>query len=179
MNSDLTLSSTFGLTLLLFIGLVFFIRASTKDRTERAYYRAQMSDVDLLEALRTYFDNRAYQVTAIDQASGCITLEGTVRASVFLAVFLGALAGVGLWCLALVTTIELPQWGSWPYLLLGLAPCASWFYWQGANRTESVSFQLQEEDETADTQAKLQVTAHRDELIMLESQLPLKRIKAE
>ena len=39
--------SIFTLTVVLAIGLVFFIRASTKDRTETALYATEMDDVSL------------------------------------------------------------------------------------------------------------------------------------
>jgi len=174
--------SIFGLTFVLAIGLFFFIRASTKDRTETARYVTQLDDVTLLEKLQGYFANRVYRVTQVDADSGQISLEGMVGASVFLAIFLGGLAGVGLLCLALVLTISAPQLGNWPYGLLLLAPLASWFYWRGATRVEQVSFQVSPAiagPDSAPPQTQLQVTAHRDELATLVSQIPLKRQEAE
>ncbi|WP_204140597.1 cofactor assembly of complex C subunit B [Halomicronema sp. CCY15110] len=172
--------SIFGLTFLLFIGLFFFIRAATKDRTETALYVTPLSDVTLLEKLQEYFANRAYRVKVVDPESGQIALEGNVGASVFLAVFLGGLAAVGLLCLALVVVISAPQLGYWPYVLLGFSPLASWFYWRGANRLEQVSFCVLPSDEPAQTTGQtvatqLRVTAHRDELATLAAQLPLKQ----
>ncbi|MEO1093358.1 MAG: cofactor assembly of complex C subunit B [Cyanobacteria bacterium J06638_28] len=183
MNFNPTLSSTFGLTLLLFIGLGFFIRASTKDRTEVALYASELDEVTLLETLGKYFDGRAYQVTQIDQDEGRISLQGMVKASIFLASFLTLLAGVGLLCLSLITTIEFPQSGYWPYSLLLLAPVATWFYWRGATRLETVDFELNPSEFSTPDSSKgnsfLRMSAHRDELIVLESKLPLKRIEAE
>ncbi|RZM74883.1 cofactor assembly of complex C subunit B [Leptolyngbya iicbica] len=172
--------SIFGLTFLLFIGLFFFIRASTKDRTETALYVTALSDVALLEKLQEYFANRAYRVKVVDPESGQIALEGNVGASVFLAVFLGGLAAVGLLCLALVIVISAPQLGYWPYALLGLSPLAAWFYWRGANRLEQVSFCVLPSDETTQAadqavETRLKVTAHRDELATLVAHLPLKQ----
>lgn len=176
--------SIFGLTFLLAIGLFFFIRASTKDRTETALYVTALEDVTLLEKLQQYFSRRAYRVTAVHPESGKISLEGQVGASVFLAIFLGGLAGIGLLCLALVLTMAAPQLAAWPYGLLLLSPLASWFYWRGATRVEQVSFQVltddgERSDEAAAVNTRLQVTAHRDELASLRSQLPLKRQEAE
>jgi hypothetical protein len=172
--------SIFGLTFLLFIGLFFFIRASTKDRTETALYVTALPDVTLLEKLQEYFARRAYRVTVVDPESGQIALEGNVGASVFLAVFLGGLAAVGLLCLSLVVVISAPQLGYWPYALLGLSPLASWFYWRGANRLEQVSFCVLPSDEPTHAtgqagETQLRVTAHRDELATLAAQLPLKQ----
>lgn len=182
---EAALPSAFGLTLLLLIGLGFFIRASVKDRTETARYRTTMDEVALMEALQAYFADRAYGVTEIDEASGQITLAGKVGASVFLAVFLGSLAGIGLFCLALVLAIAFPRLGYFPFSLLVLSPLASWFYWRGATRVEQVTFQLMpvaENHETppqASNDTHLTVSAHRDELAVLESQVPLKRIETE
>jgi hypothetical protein len=182
--SNFTLPSTFGLACLLFIGLVFFIRASTKDRTEVVVYCSDLDDVELITSLQRHFSKRAYRVTGVDEALGEISLAGTVGASKFLAIFLGVLAGIGLFCLGLILTIALPQLGYTPYLLILLAPAASWFYWQGATREETVKFRLlptettvEENDVTSPT--RLTVSAHRDELAVLESQVPLKRIGAE
>jgi hypothetical protein len=179
--------SIFGLTFLLFIGLFFFIRASTKDRTETALYVTSLPDVALLEKLQQYFADRAYRVTAVNSDSGEIALEGRVGASIFLAVFLGGLAGVGLLCLALVLAIASPQLGYGPYGLLLCAPLASWFYWRGANRLEQVSFRVlapSTRDESGSDlisgpETRLQVTAHRDELATLVSQMPLNRQEVE
>lgn len=179
--------SIFGLTFLLAIGLFFFIRASTKDRTETALYVTTLEDVTLLEKLQQYFSRRSYRVTEVNPQSGKISLAGQVGASIFLATFLGSLAAIGLLCLALVLSLSAPQLGTWPYGLLLLSPLASWFYWRGATRVEQVSFQVltgkgEEPYPSAAASAGktgLQVTAHRDELAALAAQLPLKRQEAE
>lgn len=178
----LTLPSTFGLTCLLFIGLGFFIRASIKDRTEVATYLSELNDAELLAKLQNHFSRRAYRVTHLDSEAGQITLEGTVGASVFLACFLGGLAAIGLFCLALVLTIAAPQLGYLPYLLIALTPAVPWFYWNGAARVETVTFQLQSSEHSTSThpsKTQLKISAHRDELIALESAIPLKRAGVE
>ncbi len=174
---DVALPSAFSLTFLLFIGLTFFIRASTKDRTEQAQYLTDLNDVELMTALQDYFAKRAYQVTQVDETTGQISLVGMVQASPFLAVFLGLLAAIGLLCLALVVTIAIPDLGSIPYGLLLLAPLASVFYWKGATRPESVVFRLlsSETEKEGSPKTALRIRAHRDELAVLESKLPLKR----
>jgi len=185
LTHDFALPSAFGLTFLLFVGLSFFIRASTKDRTETAYYRSDLEDVPLLEALQRHFADRAYRVTQVEADQGQISLEGMVRASLFLAIFLGGLAAIGLFCLALVLAIAFPQGGYFPYLLLLASPVASWFYWRGSTRAETVTFQLLNSEDTDLSQpserpnCQLRVSAHRDELIALESRVPLKRIETE
>lgn len=180
---DFALPSTFGLTVLLFVGLGFFIRASTKDRTETAVYVSELDDVMLLETIQRHFVDRAYQVTGVEPDKGRMSLKGMVSASIFLATFLAMLAGIGLFCLALVFAIAFPGWGNIPYLLLLATPVAPWFYYKGATRLESVSFQLaagEAEDSVAQSEeTRLFVSAHRDELIALEAQVPLKRTEAE
>lgn len=175
---NLALPSAFGLTCLLFIGLGFFIRASTKDRTQTASYLSELDDVTLLETLQGYFADRAYRVTSIEPDLGRISLEGMVKASTFLAVFLSGLAGVGLFCLALVLAIAFPDWGYKPYLVVVMTPIAPWFYWKGATRLESVTFQLEMPVSSRHGMTQLTVCAHRDELISLESQVPVKRLEA-
>ena len=100
-----------------------------------------------------------------------------------MAVFLGSLAGIGFACLALVLAIAYPQLGYWPYGLLVLSPLASWFYWQGSTRVEQVDFQVRSTaDSISDVErsvTQLWVSAHRDELAVLESQLALKRQETE
>ncbi|MEL6385611.1 MAG: cofactor assembly of complex C subunit B [Cyanobacteria bacterium J06626_18] len=188
MTFDFALPSAFGLTFLLFIGLGFFIRASTKDRIETATYITDLDDVALLEKVQNHFTTRAYRVAQVEPDLGRMSLQGMVKASVFLAVFLGLLAGIGFFCLALVLTIAFPNWGYAPYGLLLATPIAPWFYWKGATRPETVTIQLDagenelstldalSEDEAS---SKLLVSAHRDELFALEAQTALKRIEAE
>jgi hypothetical protein len=184
MTVDFALPSAFGLTLLLLVGLGFFIRASTKDRTETALYVATLDEVSLMAALQKYFASRAYRVTAVNDNTGQIFLAGTVRASIFLAIFLGSLAAIGLFCLGLVLAIAFPGLGYSPYGLLVLSPIASWFYWRGSTREEQVSFQLIDSTtalpiSTAEDETLLSMSAHRDELAVLESQVPLKRVETE
>lgn len=155
------LSSTFFLTLLMMIGLVFFIRASTKERIEVVQFAIAQPLDDALDKLQTYFLQRSYQ--AIDQDSDqdsdhthpastmqtriqCTTkrvFEGRVRPSIFLAILLFVLATVGCLCLALVLSILLPQWGAFVWFLVVLAPAASLFYWKKSSRVEQVSFKVE------------------------------------
>lgn len=169
------LASTFLLTLLLAVGLFFFIKASVKDRTERVKLTADRAEETLLAQLQQYFSQRAYRVTAIDATQHQVTFEGVVRASWFLAIFLTILSAVGLLCLALVLSMLLPQGGE---LFLGfvlLSPLAGLFYWKKAERSEQVSLKLEALASSGTTaQSLITVTAHRDELIALQRALDLK-----
>jgi hypothetical protein len=170
MNSVLT--STFIITLLLTVGLFFFIRASTKDRIEQMVLETSDSEAVLLPRLQAYFADRAYRVTAVDRDTDIITFEGSVRPSVFLASLLTGLAAIGAMCLALVLSMLFPTVG-WAFLVLMLvAPLAGWFYWQGSSRVERIRLKVE-----AQTDAKLptaiKISGHRDELAVFQETLQL------
>jgi hypothetical protein len=172
------LSSTVLLTLLLSVGLFFFIRASTKDRIQVIKLVTEQPEESLLEQLQTYFTHRAYRIAAVDAATNQVTFEGFVRPSVFLAVFLTLLAAVGCLCLALVLTFLFPAWANVLPGLIVLSPIAGVFYWRKSARPEQVSLRvakLQSEDESV--QNLLTVTAHRDELAELQRALNLKALE--
>ncbi len=188
------LSSTFLLTLLLAVGLFFFIRAATKDRTQVAEFSSAQSPDALRQAVLQYLLQRAYRpveggddstVDASDTdasdtdagadgtttGEGWLRLKGHVRPSLFLAIFLGGLAAVGGLCLSLVLAILFPQQAQWFLGLLAIAPLAALFYWQRAGREESVAFRVSSLSDSE--QASLTFKAHRDEIIQLAANLPL------
>jgi len=169
--------STFVLTLLLAIGLFFFIRASIKDRTQQEQLIAEQEADPLLMQIQQYFASRAYRVTELNRENNQITFEGLVRPSWFLAIFLTLLTAVGLLCLGLVLSIAIPNTGKLPWGLVLLSPLAGWFYWQGARRPEQVSLKLDavlDQGKGNQTQSLITVTAHRDELATLKQALHLK-----
>lgn len=59
------ITSTLLLTLLLMVGLFFFIRASIKDRTEQVELLAKEPEESIFERLQTYFEQRAYRITTV------------------------------------------------------------------------------------------------------------------
>lgn len=163
--------STFILTILLMIGLFFFIRGSIKDRTEIVTLQCQDTEDNILSYLRDYFINRSYQVKAIDPQQNKVTLEGMVAPSNFLAVFLSFLAGCGLFSFALVLSMLFKTPSTTFLALLIFAPLAGFFYWRGASKIETVAFRLDSNSqESQDTVITIQ--AHRDELIQLQSVFP-------
>jgi hypothetical protein len=191
-DASTVLPSTLFLTVLLGIGLFFFIRASTKDRIEELrWFVADPEDDRLRDRLRTYFASRAYRVIATDPERNSVTFEGWVRPSVGLAVFLTGLAAVGLLCLGLVVALTLPQLGPWPLGLAAIAPIAGGFYWRRSGRLEQVQLRIeaaqqtdaaaQQADGTSPRPSELQTEtggevvaiAHRDELAALRSFLNL------
>jgi hypothetical protein len=181
--NTLALTSTLFLTGLLLIGLLFFIRASAKDRTQVSRLQAEQPEAVLIEQLQQYFSQRAYRIAAVDATQNQVTFEGLVRPSLFLAVFLTALAGIGILCLALVLSLLLPRWGSvFPGLTL-LSPLAGLFYWKQSERREQVLLQIEPLPPTNDIDRPplnlLTVTAHRDELAELQRALSLKPLETE
>lgn len=172
------LLSTALLTLLLLVGLFFFIRASTKDRTEVVKLIAAQQEEPLFEQLQQYFQQRAYRLAAVDAGLEQITFEGFVRPSVFLAIFLTILAAIGIFCLSLVLTFVFPDAASVLPALVLLAPVAGLFYWQKAGRQEQVSLKV-ETLSGAEPKSLLTVTAHRDELAELRRALGLREFEEE
>ncbi|NET34982.1 MAG: cofactor assembly of complex C subunit B [Cyanothece sp. SIO1E1] len=174
------LSSTFLLTLLLTVGLFFFIRASVKARLKTAKLLSKETGDALLSQLEQYFTQRAYQIVAIDATQNQVTLSGMVRPSLFLAIFLTLLAAIGMLCLALVLAMVFPQPSeSWLGLIL-LSPLAGAFYWKKSGRQEQVSFKVEpaSNPETV-SNCLLTITAHRDELTELQRALPFKKLEEE
>lgn len=176
------LASILFLTLLLVIGLAFFIRASIKDRTEAACFSAPVETVSLLKQLQAHFEDRAYQATNFNSDKSEMTFVGIVKASVALAIFLSTLAAVSLGCVNLVLYILFPNTQPTALGTVLLSPLAGFFYWKGAQRTETVRVIITETEHTSElTQQKphshfthFKVCAHRDEIATLQSKMNLK-----
>jgi Cofactor assembly of complex C subunit B len=169
------ISSTFLLTLLLMVGLFFFIRGSIKERTQQIKLMIQASEEEILQQLQDYFSSRAYQLASVDAEQHQVVFEGTVRPSWFLAIFLSVLATIGLLCLILVLSFLHPSesGANWFLGLILLGPAAGAFYWRGAKRLEKVFLKTESlliEGQELKTLAI--VTAHRDELAELQKAFP-------
>nr|WP_255516195.1 cofactor assembly of complex C subunit B [cf. Phormidesmis sp. LEGE 11477] len=172
------------LTGLMVIGLVFFIRASTKDRIEVAQFGSTQPPEPLQQAVMDYFQGRAYRqieptpaeaskkqpVVAALTDDSAVTVAGLVSPSWFLAVFLSALAAVGFACLALIVVTLFPGWGRVMFVLVAASPLAGVFYWRKSSRPEKVVFRV-ETAEAEDFASKLTVRGHRDELAELKNAL--------
>ncbi|MBD2089434.1 cofactor assembly of complex C subunit B [Microcoleus sp. FACHB-1515] len=170
------LTSTLLLTLLMLIGLVFFIRASTKDRIQVARLTSNQPQIELLEQLQAYFSDRAYKIAKVEADRNLVTYEGFVRPSVFLAVFLTALAAAGILCLALILATLLPSLGNALPALALLSPLAGWFYWTRSSRPEQVLLQVETPENAPSI---VTVTGHRDELAELQQALRLEKLEVE
>jgi hypothetical protein len=167
------------------IGLVFFIRASTKHRIEVAQFTSVQQADALRQAVMSYFYSRAYQPPSstpdkLPKAAAIITdgttLVGLVSPSLFMAIFLSGLAAVGFACLALIVATLFPSWGGWLLGLVAASPLAGVFYWQKSSRPEMVVLRVDSllgesdlgESDNAQWISKLTVQGHRDELEDLE-----------
>jgi len=168
------LPSTLLLTLLLAVGLIFFIRASTKDRTEIVQLVSEQDEATLMPQLQEYFRSRSYRVAAVDREKNQVAFEGFVKPSWFLAVFLTLLASAGLACLALVLSMVIPSVGTLFLGIVLLSPLSGIFYWKKAGRLEKVSLKLEANPSQQHFSSKLTVIAHRDELTELQRTLQLK-----
>lgn len=197
MSSELVLPSTFFLTLLLMVGLFFFVRASIKDRTELMDWLADAPGEEVLSQVESCLTGRAYRITQVYPEDAKAVYEGLVRPSLGLAILLVSIVALGLMALSVVLSMTLPEIGPKFTGLVLLSPLAGFFYWRGAERVEQVIVQVAEKSATEKTvaeqssisdkssetaavlpgeslriQTKLRISAHRDELIALQSALP-------
>jgi type IV secretory pathway VirB3-like protein len=161
------LPSTLMLTLLLSVGLFFFIRASTKDRTEAAQLVSEQDEATLMSQLREYFRARSYRVAAVDPEQNQVIFEGNVRPSWFLAIFLTVLAATGVLCLSLVLSQLFPSLSVFFLGMVLLSPLVGISYWKKAKKLEKVSLKVETTESESPSSSTITVTAHRDELIEL------------
>lgn len=172
------LSSTFLLTLLSLVGLLFFVRASVKDRTQTTKFVSDLSEEALAGQLQQYFSQRAYRIVDVDAEQNQVAFEGVVRPSWFLAIFLTLLTVVGMACLALVIATLFPANSFIPFLSVLLAPLTGVFYWRKAKRPEQVFLRIDSEQcDNQLGQSVITVVAHRDELAELQRSLTLKPVQ--
>jgi hypothetical protein len=164
-----TTSSTLLLTLLLAVGLVFFLRAASKDRTTTVEVRSSRPPLEVLPALSTWLEQRGWQAETSNPERRSLRFHGSVRSSPWLAVLLSLLGSLGAGSLGLVLRQLLPGLGWWPLLLALLGPLAGWLYRRRAAREETVELRLISHDQA--TGSALRLRAHRDELIALEQEL--------
>ena len=165
-----SLNSTLLLTILLSIGLFFFLRASSKDRTTIIEISSSKTPVEVLTILCDWLKERGWQQTGGDSEKKILIFKGQVVSSKPLAVFLGILGGFGSCSLGLVIVQLYPSLGWWPILLtLVGAPLSGIIYFKKSQREENFEFRLINSEDNQKTQLRLK--AHRDELISLENEL--------
>ena len=165
-----SLNSTLLLTILLAIGLFFFLRASSKDRTTTVEISSSQQPIKVLNSLYEWLNLRGWKQTGGDFEKRILIFKGQVVSSKFLAVFLGFLGGFGSCALGLVIIQLYPESGWWPFLLGFIGgPLSGIIYYKKSAREEKFELRLINEDDTNSTLMRLR--AHRDELISLENEL--------
>jgi type IV secretory pathway VirB3-like protein len=168
------LPSTFLLTLLLSVGLFFFIRASTKDRIQTVQLVSEQDEATLMSQLQEYFRSRSYRVAEVDREQNKVIFEGNVRPSWFLAIFLTLLAATGIVCLSLVVYLLFPNLSTPILAMVLLSPLSGLFYWKKSGRLEKVSLKVETTQSKQTSSSKITVVGHRDELNELQRTLQIK-----
>ena len=165
-----SLNSTLLLTILLAIGLFFFLKASSKDRTTIVEISSSQQPVKVLNDLCEWLILRGWKQTGGDFDQRILIFKGQVISSKFLAIFLGILGGFGSCALGLVIIQIYPLLGWWP-ILLGFigGPLSGVIYFKNSSREEKFELKLINKEDDAKTLMRLR--AHRDELISLENEL--------
>ncbi len=165
-----SLNSTLLLTILLAIGLFFFLRASSKDRTTIIEFSSSQKPLEVLNVLCEWLNLRGWQQTGGDSEQRILIFKGQVVSSRLLAIFLSILGGFGSCALGLVIIQIYPELSWWP-ILLGLigGPLSGIVYFKKSAREEKFELRLISREEEAITFMRLR--AHRDELISLENEL--------
>ncbi|MCL2928756.1 MAG: cofactor assembly of complex C subunit B [Trichodesmium sp. St16_bin4-tuft] len=173
--NNTALISSFILTFLSSIGLIFFIKASVKPRTKNLKLIAEQEAELLLKQLKEYFSERAYRIIDVNAAKNQLTFEGIVRPSWFLAFFLTLLAALGALCFGLAISMLVPESSKYLLWLVLVSPLAGIFYWQKSKRPEKVELRLEGIlTEGSQSKSLLSITGHRDELAALQTALSLK-----
>ena len=167
---NFSLNSTLLLTILLAIGLFFFLRASSKDRTTVVEITSYQKPIDVLKVIYEWLNLRGWQQTGGDFDQRILIFKGQVVSSKFLAIFLSILGFFGSCALGLVIIQIYPTLKWWP-ILLGLigGPLSGIIYFIKSAREEKFELRLISSDNEEMTSMRLK--AHRDELISLENEL--------
>ena len=165
------LNSTLLLTILLAIGLFFFLRASSKDRTTVVEISSSQQPVKVLNILYEWLNLRGWKQIGGDFDRKILVFEGQVVSSKYLAIFLGILGAFGSCALGLVIIQIYPALSWWP-ILLGFigGPLSGIVYFKKSAREEKFELRLINENDE-DEMTFMRLRAHRDELISLENEL--------
>ena len=164
-----TSGSILLLTVLMAIGLVFFLRAASKDRTTVVEVHSPRAPLEVLDGLSTWLVARGWRPESGDPERQLLRFRGQVSSSAALALLLSLLGAVGATCLGLVLRQLWPVLGWGPLLLGLLGPGAGLLYRRRAERAETVELRLVSDDDAPCSTLRLR--AHRDELIALELEL--------
>ncbi len=162
-------TSTLILTILLAIGLAFFLRAASKDRTTIVDVSSPLPPLEVLNGISNWLEGRGWKTEGGDPDKKILRFNGNVSYSRSLAIFLSILCSLGGGCLGLVIVqlFHLHEW--WPLLFIFIGPFAGLFYITKAKRIEFLEIKLLTESEKENSIVRLR--AHRDELIAMEKEL--------
>ena len=166
-----SLNSTLLLTILLGIGLFFFLRASSKDRTTIIEVTSSQKPIEVLNAIYEWLNLRGWKQTGGDFDQRILIFKGQVISSKLLAIFLSLLGGFGSCALGLVIIQIYPTLGWWP-ILLGLigGPLSGIIYFKKSAREEKFELRFISNGDNLE-RTSIRLRAHRDELISLENEL--------
>ena len=166
-----SLNSTLILTILLSIGLFFFLRASSKDRTTIVEINSSKKPLETLKVMYEWLNSRGWEQTGGDFDQRILIFKGQVSSSKLFAIFLSLLGGLGSCALGLVIVQIYPRLGWWP-ILLGLVggPLSGMIYFRKSAREEKFELRLMSNDDDNEI-TSIRLRAHRDELISLENEL--------
>ena len=166
-----SLNSTLLLTILLGIGLFFFLRASSKDRTTVVEITSSQKPIEVLNVMYEWLKLRGWKQTGGDFDQRILEFKGQVVSSTPLAIFLSILGGFGSCALGLVIIQIYPTLGWWP-ILLGFVggPLSGIIYFKKSAREEKFELRLINNNEKNEN-TLMRLRAHRDELISLENEL--------
>ncbi len=163
-------SSTLFLTILLAIGLGFFLRAASKDRTTIVDVQSPLPPLEVLKGISFWLEERGWKKNGGNVEEQMLIFSGNVASSAFLVIFLACLGGVGSACLGLVLIQLYPSLSWWPLLLAAIgAPLAGIIYRIKSKREESLEVKLLSSD--LSEISVLRIKAHRDELIAIQLEL--------
>ena len=163
-------SSTLFLTILLAIGLVFFLRAASKDRTTVVEVKSPLPPLEVLNGLSYWLEERGWKKNGGNVEEKLLVFNGNVASSTFLMIFLSFLGGLGAACLGLVLIQLYPFLSWWPLLLAVIgAPLAGLIYRIKSMREESLELKLLSSE--LSSFSILRIKAHRDELIAIQLEL--------
>ena len=141
------------------------------NRTQQIQLPTSQPEEVFLPKLQKYFASRAYKVVDLDREKNQVTFEGFVQPSLFLAIFLSAIAALDLLCLVLILCFFYPSQSNLFWFLLLLAPTAGIFYWQKAGRLEKVLLSVEPNMGLSEHKSIIKLTGHRDELRQLQESL--------
>ena len=163
-------SSTLFLTVLLAIGLVFFLRAASKDRTTDVDICSPLPPLIVLDGITIWLEQRGWKRKSVDIERQWLQFYGNVAFSKTLVLLLSILGALGSGSLGLVLKQLYPSLNWWPLCLAILGgPLAGYIYKKRAEREEMLEVRLVSLPDSP--QSNLKIRAHRDELIALELEL--------